>query len=78
MKNQTKRGVQKGITLISLAVFVSLFVFAGSSIFADSRDNRNKSNSAKRSCPIKCPPVKNAKDIRRHAACMARRNKVCR
>ncbi|VAW71213.1 hypothetical protein MNBD_GAMMA12-2140 [hydrothermal vent metagenome] len=80
MSNNTQRRIHKN-PLMAIGLVMTLFllsvVFFSSSTFAGSNNNRQK-DSAKKSCPIKCEPAKNAKDIRRHAACMARRAKVCR
>ncbi len=80
MKHETIRRTQRGLAWVTgLVTLVFMGIFAGSSLFADSsRDNKRKQKSKTKACHIKCPPVRGAKDIRRHAACIAKRAKICR
>lgn len=69
------------VILASFSVIVTFVLMVTASAFADSnrdRSGKHRNSSAKRSCPPPCRPAKNAKDIRRHAACVARRARLCR
>jgi len=84
MNNGIKRVKKPGSGFAMMANFSIIFAFVFmvmGSAFADSnrdRNGKNRNSSTKRSCPPPCRPAKNAKDIRRHAACVARRARLCR